>query len=185
MEVKGSVVSLFPIFLRERFGAAGYELWFRSLPKASRAVFEVPVMPTSWYPLSEALVQPTDAICRLFFQGDLIGARECGRFSASEGLSGTYDFFIRWGSPEVVIRKSAQILPTFYRPSAVEVGRMEKKGGIVRTTEFPESHPIIEARVAGWMERALEMSGCRGIHVGIISSIARGDAHTDYHCTWL
>lgn len=184
MEVKGSVVALFRGFIEEHFGADGYQRWLKALPPPSRTTFEAPILPVNWYPLKEALVQPTEAICRLFFQGDLIGARECGKYSANEGLLGTYKFFIRWGSPAFALQKTAHIFPTYYRPTSAEVPRLEKKSGIIRITQFPESHEIIEARIAGWIERALQMSACRGVHVGIIASIARGDSHTDFHCTW-
>lgn len=184
MEVKGSVVATLPKFLQTRFGAEGYQRWLNALPQASRATFETPVMPVAWYPLPEALLQPTEAVCRIFYEGDLIGARECGRFSADEGLAGIYRFFVRWGSPGFIIQKAASILPTFYRPSAMEVARLDKKSAVLRTTEFAGSHDLVEARVAGWIEKALELSGCRGVHVGIPSSLARGESHTDYHLTW-
>ena len=43
---------------------------------------------------------------------------------------------------------------------------------------------VIEYNIAGWMERALEITGCREVKVEITKSAAQQNTCTEYKVTW-
>jgi hypothetical protein len=184
MEVKGTAVTTIPAFVKAKHGDAGYRKWLDSLQPATREAFSGTMLSSAWYPLREMLIEPTVSICGLFYGGAMLGAVELGRFSAEQGLKGVYRLFVRIGSPEYIISKAGQILPTYYRPSAMTVPEHSHGRALVRITEFAEPHPVVEHRMAGWMEQALTICGVKRVQSKIVVSMTMGSPHTDFQLTW-
>jgi hypothetical protein len=184
MEVKGTAVTTIPAFVKAKHGEAGYGKWLDSLKPEARKEFSGTMLSSAWYPLREMLIEPTLSIGNLFYGGTMLGAVELGRYSAEHGLKGVYRLFVRIGSPEFIISKAGQILPTYYRPSAMSVPEHTRGRAIVRVTEFPEPHPVVEHRMLGWMEQALTICGVKRIQAKIVVSMTTGSPHTDFQLTW-
>lgn len=179
MEVKGTAVASIPTFVRQEYGNTGYQRWIEALPAPSAAIFRAPLHATEWYPLKNALVDPTQAICDLFHEGKLRGAWACGRFSAAQGLRGVYRIFVSVGSPAFLIRRAGAILPTYYRPCRIAVAENVRGRAVLEIPEFPAMHPVVEHRICGWVEQGMEISGCKKVDVRIARSLTRGDAVTE------
>ncbi|HEY3384572.1 MAG TPA: hypothetical protein VGK32_22665 [Vicinamibacterales bacterium] len=75
-------------------------------------------------------------------------------------------------------------MPTYYQPSAMQVVEKGDKTIRLRITEFETPHTIVEHRIKGWMERALEISGVKSPRATIGLSMASGAHHTEYQITW-
>jgi hypothetical protein len=184
MENKGMSVIPTLAFVRERFGEKGYKEWLASLSPSSRALLTGNILPSVWYPLEDVLVGPTQKICELFFKGDAHGAWEVGRFSADYALQGIYRFFVRIGSPGWLVKKATKILPSYYRPvrgvmidSSTNVARF-------RIYELAETSGMAEQRIAGWIERGVEISGAKGNNVTILASLADGSKFSEIEVAW-
>ena len=184
MEVKGEVLLSIPLFILKKFGKKGYDQWFNTLPPSSKKIYQPPINKTDWFPLECALVEPTMLMCDMFFNKSLQGAWECGRYSAEYGLKGIYKVLVKMSSPQILIRKAGPILLNYYRSGKIEVSDVDSNHVIVRITEFPEMKKVIEYRIAGWMERALEICGCINVMVKIAKSLADHDSCTEYSITW-
>ncbi len=184
MEVNGAAVLSLPLFVKGNFGDEGFQRWLNALSEHARKVYSAPIFQSGWYPMQEILIEPTKKICELFYQGDLKGAWECGRHSAEHGLRGIYKVFVRLSSPEFLINKASIILPTYYRPSSMKVMENVRGHAVVRVEDFPGMHKVIEFRMAGWMERALEISGCKNVQMKIICSITEGAQYTEFEGSW-
>ncbi len=52
-------------------------------------------------------------------------------------------------------------------------------------TKFSEPSNLIENRIAGWMEKALEISGCKNVRIQITQSLARGGPLMEIIATWV
>jgi len=63
---------------------------------------------------------------------------------------------------------------------------MENEEGhiVVHVTRFPGSDEYIENRIAGWMQRAVEITGCKHVSVKITQSLARNDGCTEYRISY-
>ena len=55
---------------------------------------------------------------------------------------------------------------------------------VLHITQFPEPSALVEARIAGWMQRALEINGCKNANPKITKSMTKGDSLTEFTVTW-
>ena len=184
MEVKGTAVISIPEFVKDRFHNRMGE-WLESLSVESRAIMSKKILASSWYPLSEAVLEPTRKICDLFYDGQDKGAWEAGRFSADHGLQGVYKVFVKVATPQFLISRAGRIFSSYYRPSQIEIDEVKAGNVIMRVVEFPEPDRLIEARIGGWVERALEICGCRNLEVTTPRSMAVGDTVTEIEAQWV
>lgn len=184
MEVKGSAVSSIPEFVREKFGERLNE-WLDSLSEDSRKIMNAPIIPAiSWYPLEYGLIEPTRKICEIFYENDERGAWEGGRFSAEKGLIGIYKMFVKLGSPKFIVGRAATIFSSYYKPSAMAVANNDTNRVVLHITEFPEIERLLELRIGGWIERALEISGSKNVNVDLTKSLSEGDRVTEIVVRW-
>jgi hypothetical protein len=184
MQVKGTAISSIPDFISGRFGKEAFHHWLNTLSDGAKKVYGGSILAGSWYPVKEIMVEPTRKMCELFYHGDLRGAKEGGRFSAEKGLKGVYRIFVKFGSPEFLIRRASTIFTSYYQPSEMKVVSEGDRKAVVHITNFSEPSQLIENRIAGWMERALEISGCKGVKIQISQSLAKGAPYTEFIATW-
>jgi hypothetical protein len=184
MRVKGSAIASLPKFVDSKFGPDGLKRWKDSLSEEARGFYSEAILVSRWYPIKEAFIEPTRKCCELFYGGSLKGAWEMGRFSADIGLKGVYRLFIKFGSPGFIISRANTILTSYYEPSDGKVVESEKNRAILRLTQLPDKSDIFENRLCGWIERALELSGCRGVKLQITKSFAKGDDYSEFLVTW-
>ena len=183
MEVKGTAVRPTPLFVRQRYNAR-FDEWLESLPDLSRKIMSDKISTDAWYELGDAMVTPTARICEMFFGGENRGAWEVGRFSADYSLWGLYRLFVKIGSPQHLVEKAAQIFSTYYRPSRMEIAERGLNYAAARILEFAEPNVLVEMRIGGWIERALEISGCTDVQSKVTHSLARGDQYTEFLSEW-
>jgi hypothetical protein len=182
MEVKGTAVLPIVHFAREKFDGK-FGDWINSLSSESADIMNT-VVNSSWYPMNEAMIEPTEKICDLLYSGNPDGAVEMGKYSADYGLKGVYKLFVKLGSPSFIINRASSILPTYYKNSVIKVVEERKNGSVIHVSNFPDMHKLIELRISGWMIRALEICGCKDVKVNITRSLTRGDSVTEYNIQW-
>ncbi len=184
MEVKGTGVSVLPEYIRRKHGEAALAKWMESLPETSRDIFRKTIRLSDWFPAKEAYLEPTEAACRMFFADQTAGARELGRFSADYALGGVYRMFLRLPSVRFFIERSTHMLSTYLRPCSSRVTQVGDGRAVVQITELPGITDLTEQRIAGWMQRALEIHGCQEVKVEINDSLAGGGPYTEFVITW-
>jgi hypothetical protein len=184
MKIKGTGIVVLPEFIRQRFGQAKVTLWTNSLGPAARQIYTSPILINEWYPFREAYLEPTEALCRLFFNNDPQGAWEAGSFSADYALRGVYKAFVKLTSVKYFITRASAVLTTYYQPSAMLVKVIENNRAVLHMTQFPLPSQLAELRIAGWIHRSLEIHNCKDVGVAITSSLAKGDPYTEFILTW-
>jgi hypothetical protein len=183
MEIKGSAIKSIREYV-EKLYPHRFDEWIESLPEESKDIFTNPIDPTNWYPIDSAAIIPTQKIGTLIFNSAEKGAWELGRYSADTGLHGIYRVFVRVLHPAYLIQRASRILSTFYRASKMEVIEQSSNSVILHITEFGTPHVIIEKRIGGWIERAMEITRCKDINIQIPKSMAKGDPITEYKISW-
>ncbi len=183
MEIKGSAVRSIPDFIRET-QPEKYAAWLEALPETSKHYFKDIILSSNWYPLRETAVIPTEVMGKLLFNDPVRGAWLCGRFSAEKALTGIYKFFIRTASPFFIVDRAGKLFSTFYQPSAMEVVEKGSDYVILHITEFSEPDVLIENRIAGWIEKAMEIHGFGYVKVEITKSLVTGDSVTEMRVKW-
>ncbi len=183
MEIKGSAVKSIPDFLK-KFHPEKYSTWLDSLPEKSKKIFMEPVLPSNWYSLNDAAVLPTEALGQILFSDGIKGAWQCGRFSAETALTGIYKFFVKTASPHFIIERASRILSTYYQPCNMVVANKGDNFVELRITQFEEPSNLVESRIGGWIERAMEIHGVAFVTVSIEKSLTRGDEYTGIMVKW-
>jgi len=183
MEIKGTAVKSIYEFVQKKFPDRLKE-WIDELPEASRKIMEEAIFATQWYPLDEAGGIPTKKLGLLFYDDIKKGAWECGRFSAEMALTGVYKVFIKLATPSYIIDRATKIFSTYYRPTELSVVDKGKNSVKLHIQKFPSPDRVIEYRIAGWMERALEINNCKNINMKIPQSLTLGHPVTEINITW-
>ena len=182
MEIKGTAVKSIKEFVTARY-ADRYTEWFSSLTPASQEVFNV-ALTNGWYPLKEGILEPTIKIAELFYDGDVKkGAWESGMYSAEVALNGVYKIYVRFSSPGHVVDRGSRILPAYYNPITIKQLVREKNFVKFEMLECEGIDEIVEYRIAGWMYKALEISGCKTMDIQVVESI-KTHKRTIFDCSW-
>jgi len=184
MQVKGVAIFTISHFIKNKFGEEAFKKWVDSLSPEAKLVYAGNIQPGELYPLTPIFTEPIVKICEMFFNGDYTQAAELGRFSADYSLTGIYKFFIKLGSPGYVVGKASSILLNYYQPSSMLVIKNEKNLAILHVTDFTEMHKVIEYRIAGWMKRAIELTGMKNVNINVTKSLTRGDKYTEFIGSW-
>jgi hypothetical protein len=186
MNVKGTALAVLPIFIESKFGKDGLDKWLESLNSEAAALYKNTnsIKINQWYPIKESYLEPTAAMCELFYNNDPQGAWEVGRFSADFALKGVYKAFVKMTSVSFFIKRASLLMTTYYQPSKMELQSSTYSQAVLHMTEFPEAHRLIESRIGGWVQRALEIHGCKEVAVDITRSLANGDPLTEMILNW-
>lgn len=184
MKVKGVAVLIFQPFITEKFGQAGYSDWLATLPPESRSIHSQPLDANAWYPIREAFIAPTQAMCDHFFGGDPRGAWEIGHFSGHYAFRGFLRSILKLASVKMFLLRSTAVMPTYYRPSALAVPEIGEGRALICITQFPEPHVLVDHRIAGWAAGALEAHGQREVSAVVSKSLASGAPYTEIELKW-
>ncbi len=183
MKVKGTAVKSIQDFVRKNHPDQ-YETWFNKLPEKSKEIHRKAIFATDWYEIEYSIVKPTEVTSELFFSKDFNKAAYSGGFfSAETALSGIYKIFVRVSSPKFIISRAERIFSSYY--SGAKFSVTEKPNG-VRVNIKPENkiHPIIEYRIAGWIQKAFEITGCKNVVSKITESPSNGNESTTIEANW-
>ncbi len=185
MRVKGTAVKSILDFVIMKYPDKVNE-WLNELTHSSRLIIENPIHATDWYNIVDGVIEPTKALARVCFNGDGYKAGwESGRFSAEEGLKGVYKIFFRMATTKYIVERSAKILSVYYEPSEVKINDASDNHVHLTISVLPTIDPVLEARIAGWVQRALEVTGGRSaVDVDIPHSHTKGDKITEMFFRW-
>jgi len=182
MEIKGTAVKSINDFVIKNYSVRYLE-WVNALSAPAKNIVQNSLS-NQWYPLKEAVVEPTHKIAELFYGGDTKKAAfECGQYSAQAALNGVYKLYVKFASPEHVIDRGSRILPAYYNPSKIIQISREKQMVRYEMTECKGIDEVVEYRIAGWMQKALEISGCKTFSV-IITESVKTHNRTVFEARW-
>ena len=185
VEVSGLAVATVPLFIKEKLGEQALKKWIEKLDPEVRVIYKNSILVNQWFDIEKVFIKPVKILCDMFFDGDYERAWELGRYSADYGLKGVLKVFVTIASVNYFIKLAAIIFPKYYRPIKMDVPTNDKGSADVRINEFPEIHEIIEYRIAGWTERALEITNKnKEFSVEISKSLASGDDYTEFQVRW-
>jgi hypothetical protein len=184
MKVKGTILLSIRDYVKENFPNR-FQEWVKKLPTESQTLYQKSILTTEWYDYYHGLIKPSEMLAELFFHNNIKkSAWEIGRYSAEIGLKGIYKVFVLIATPQFIMKRGSKILTSFYHPSALDTGEKREKGVDIFVTEFSEPSEIAEYRIAGWMERALEICGVKNITIEITESLVSGSDRTAYVVNW-
>lgn len=183
MKIKGTAVKSIPDFVQSRYPDQ-YKNWFTQLPPDSQKLFRDGISTANWYDMNHAATIPTQKVGEVIFKDIKKGAWESGRYSAEVALNGIYKLYVKFASPEHIIERAGRVFSAYYEGSDMRVLNSSKKNVEVAIMQLTNIHEVIEYRIGGWMEKALEITGCKDLKIEIKSSLSKGADKTLYVITW-
>lgn len=185
MEVRGKALETIPRGVLDNFGDDGLQQWLEKIPEEARELYSAKIDTKAWYPLKKMLVEPMANIAQLFYDWDLEKTGwEFGEFSVRYGIKGLHRLGFKTLPPSYFISKAVEILPSYYRPSKIDVLENRKGYACFRITEFPEIDKTTEFRIAGWMLTALKINNQKEPEVKVAKFLSNLDPYTEYHLSW-
>ncbi len=183
MDVKGTAVKSIPEFVKAKHGEKLNE-WLQSLPEESKKIMSSIIVTSNWYPLKAGLSVPVASVGSMFYGSPTKGAWTMGRYSADTALTGIYKLYVQIGSPKHIIERANRVFAAYFQPSEIVSVESKKNSFIFRITKFDQIDEVVEHNIAGWMERALEISGCKNVRITIPRSLTKGSPYTEFNLMW-
>jgi hypothetical protein len=184
-EVKGVIIASTPKIILDKFGQYGLRKWLELISPDARRVFSADIDLETWFPLKQLLIEPMANIAQLFYDWDLKKAAwDFGRMSADTRFHGLLKLLVKIPRTNSLVEKAGEYLGSYYRPCTISVPLSDTKYCLVRISHFPEMDKTTEFRICGWMERSLEIAGCKGITVEITKSLTNFQPVSEYELRW-
>jgi hypothetical protein len=184
-EVKGVIIHSIPKSILDKFGQYGLKRWLELISPQARKFYSSEVDQEAWFPLKQMLIEPMANIAQLFYDWDLKAAAwEFGRLSADVRFHGILKILVKFPSANALVNKAGEYLSSYYRPCTITVPVSEPKFCVLRISHFPEMDKTTEYRICGWIERSLEISGCKEVKVAIVKSLTNFQPVSEYELRW-
>ena len=180
--VKGSPIKSLLKFLDSELTPEQREKILHSLPVGYASRLRAPVLATEWVPVV-MLNMLTEEAARA--KGETVDqfARRAGRAAASEAFSGVYRVFAMILTPTALLGKASQIWGSLYNRGEMKVEAETSHGARIRLLNFP-SEPAGCARITGWMERMVELTGVKSPQVTQVRCFAKGGPACEWELSW-
>jgi uncharacterized protein (TIGR02265 family) len=184
MKIKGLTIKTTPEFVKKRFPER-YREWLDALPSGSKKIMTEHIVVNEWYPIRDALTVPLRKVGEVFYENNWKKAVwDLGRYDAEDSLTGIYKIYVKLGSPGHLISRAGRIMAAYYSDAEIKVAQTDKKSIALQIVKFDEPDEAVEYNMAGWIQRALEISGCKNVEIEIPKSLARRDAVTEFRICW-
>jgi hypothetical protein len=177
VKANGTVFASMRLFTERNFGDKAVERCLATLSKPDRDLLAAAV-PVGWYPVSSVFrfLRAVDTVCG---KGDLKLCHEIGRFSADWQLNSFHKLFLRFKSPAWLFDKGARLFNQYYNAGRFAVAPPEPGRMSGQLHDFIADEAFC-ARELGWIERAVELTGGKGVTLSEPRCRIKGDPYCEY-----
>jgi uncharacterized protein (TIGR02265 family) len=184
-KVKGTLLIARMKYVRSR-GDVDAERVLKRLSAEDQVLLRGMLLPSSWYPAG-ALLRLEMTAAAILSKGDRRQLfMEMGRFTASTNLApaGMHRPFVREGDPHFLLENVPRLYSSQHSTGHRTHERTGPTSAAIRhfDTEQPDSDDCLT--VAGWLERAVEISGGRVPMVEERRCRGRGAPHCEFLISW-
>jgi hypothetical protein len=181
VNVKGSLIQGRLGYIQSSF-IDRYEEYLSAFHPETRQTIEAGLLPSSWYPFG-IFLDVSGTAERLFGTGDYSMVRRMAAHSARVNMSTVYKIFLRLGSPEFLLKRTAQIWQVQY-DSGVATSVAITGGGSVEVRDFGQPDPLHCHGITGFMDECLRMTRAQGVSVAHVKCRCQGDDVCRWDATW-
>ena len=164
-------------------GAVGFDRLVSQCSADLRANIERGFAKARWYPLGQ-FIELNEQVDRVFGKGDLALVKQMGRYSADANLTTIYRLFFKVGSVQWILGRAVRLWSAHYDAGYIEVMTRGQRGAVLRLRGFPTPHRVHCLAVAGFIERAIELSGGRRPIVNEAKCRLRDDEFCQFDVGW-
>lgn len=184
MEIKGTAVKATPQYVKEKHPEQ-FKTWTKSLPPKAKEIMSNSILATTWYELTPAVIEPTEALAKLFFKDAKQAAWAVGKYSAKIALTGIYKVFIIVSTPAFMLSRASSIFSSYYKPSKINAVKKSNSKVVLEISGFDKRDKLIFYRIAGWVEQALEQTKKSEIKVKVEEKNENGKLTAHIVAEWI
>lgn len=153
------------------------------LPADAASLLQLGAFTSQWYPLQH-LIDLSRAIDQVKGSGDGTLILELGRKSAHEAVRGIYRIFFKFGSPEFVIQRAAQVWSRYYDSGQLQVDLLGPGHAQVTLNDFDTPAHEHCLSVSGWIRGMLEASGAKNVATAVSQCRKQGARVCGFEARW-
>ncbi|HVT04355.1 MAG TPA: hypothetical protein VHL58_13385 [Thermoanaerobaculia bacterium] len=180
--VKGSPIKSLLKFIDTELTASQREEAFRNLPPKYAERLRVPPLATESIPVA-MLNALTEECAKVKGEPLETFARRAGSFAASEAFSGIYRVFALILTPHALLGKASIIWGSLYNRGEMKIEGETKESARVIIHNFP-MEPAGCARITGWLEKMVALTGAKNGRVTQTKCFSRGAAACEWEIVW-
>jgi hypothetical protein len=179
---KGSVYESTRAFVQQEFGPVGVDRILGALPAADRQVLSSTTA-IAWIPV-EPVLRFHHELERQYGSGDLSVCVRAGQFSAGWSMNSILKMFVRLKSPRWLFDKATSLWGRYHDSGRWELDPEENLRMSGKLIGFEVRDPHFCARLRGWLQGAVELTG--GAQAVAIETRCRcrGHEYCLYAATW-
>jgi hypothetical protein len=182
-QFKGSIFTSTRIFTEKTYGQVGVERCLARLQPADRALLEG-ISPVGWYP-AEPILSFHHALEALYGEpGNHQVCEAAGRYSAEWAFNSILKIFLRFKTPHWLMTKYTSVWERYHDSGNWELGVVNENALWGRLSEYQVCDRCFCARLRGWIQGAVHMTG--GQDVRVVESRCRcdGSPYCHFDITW-
>ncbi|HMY21322.1 MAG TPA: hypothetical protein PKA58_33600, partial [Polyangium sp.] len=153
---KGTSITHIRAFVSERFGPGAWDNFLATIPAADCQLL-CSIVSEGWYEMA-LHVRINRAFCDFFYDGNLAGAEELGRYTAERELA------LNWRRILCLVRPSfaAKHIGVYWRQeesSGNWTSQLRENEFIAQLSDWQGADVVLYRRFAGYLKRMLEVAG--------------------------
>src|SRR6201984_593977 len=183
VQIKGSAIKETIDQIKSRAGEEALQKILGLLDEETRTICQNEVFSSSWYPL-DVFTRFLEVEIRVLADGKEEMVTRGSEAVIERQLRGIYKAFVKFGSPEFVIKRIAAVHATYFQGIPIEVQMQEDKRALVKYTGFEKQHRIMGFAIIGFFKKALEISGATDVVLRFTVPIEEGKAFSELSISW-
>ena len=160
VQIKGSAIKETINQIKSRAGEEALQKILSLLDEETRTICQNEVFSSTWYPL-DVFTRFLEVEIRVLADGKEEMVTRGSEAVIERQLRGIYKAFVKFGSPEFVIKRIAAVHATYFQGVPIEVQLQGHGKAVVKYTGFEKQHRIMGFAIMGFFKKALEISGAK------------------------
>jgi V4R domain-containing protein len=179
---KGTVFESTRLFTVREFGEEGLERVLAELSADDRDVLRA-LHAIGWCPV-EPVLNFHHALDRVFGHGDLELCVKAGHFSAGWSFNTILKMFVRFRSPAWLIERATSVWGRYHDTGRWQIDAISPTRIQGEICDFAVRDPAFCARLRGWLQGAVELTGGQRVQVSETRCACNGHGHCSFLLTW-
>jgi len=183
-EIKGTVLTDSIKSIKDRYGDPAYKNIVDQLKGQTRTLFERShILPLGWYSL-DTFAQILEMDVKVTMNGNEQELINRAERVIERQLSGLYKWFVKFGSPEFLLKRISVVHQTYFRGVDIEVNLPSPGRAVLKYTGFSKQHRLIGLSIIGFYRKGLEISGAKDVKAEFVTPIEDDKGYCELLLTW-
>ncbi len=183
VQIKGSAIKETIEQIKLRAGEAAFQTILGLLDDETRKICEGDIFSSTWYPL-DLFTRFLEIEIKVLADGNEEMVTRGSEAVIERQLRGIYKAFVKFGSPEFVIKRIAAVHATYFQGVPIDVQLQGNSSALVRYTGFEKQHRIMGFAIIGFFKKALEISGAKDVVIRFTLPIEAGKGYSELSIAW-